>query len=294
MEIPVVSIAMAARNAEPYIAEALDSISGALEDQVSFEVLLADGGSTDKTVEIALSRPAVRLVSRKDLGIYDGMNRAIAAAQGEYVLILNSDDTLFPRVLGRALSELAIRPDYDMASSSAAFGRSVDDIIVRHHKGGLTLEGAFFGVPAINARIFRRSLLQRMGPFRTDIGLGADREYLIRLAQAGTKGLAVPDPIYFYRSHPGSETMANDASGRQRVYSADTIIASLYLQEASAGEETQRHARQLRALCNMKLKVSGMLTLPQPAQISGSRIDLLGGLLAVRKALKWRGRLSGT
>lgn len=61
------------------------------------EYIVVDGASTDGTLEVVqkyASRVNV-LISEKDEGIYDAMNKGLARATGEYVLFLNSGDELY-------------------------------------------------------------------------------------------------------------------------------------------------------------------------------------------------------
>src|SRR5690606_39820105 len=57
------------------------------------EHIIIDGASKDSTLEIVRSFPHVScLISEKDKGIYDAMNKGIATANGDIIGILNSDD----------------------------------------------------------------------------------------------------------------------------------------------------------------------------------------------------------
>jgi glycosyltransferase involved in cell wall biosynthesis len=76
----------------------LDALLG--QNYTSYEYIVVDGGSTDATLELVNSKCAefeargieVTIVSEKDNGIYDGMNKGIRLAKGEIVGIINSDD----------------------------------------------------------------------------------------------------------------------------------------------------------------------------------------------------------
>lgn len=77
------------------------------------EHLIFDGGSTDGTLE-ALKRlaeeiPTLKVVSEPDRGVYDALNKGLAAAQGEYVYFLGADDELIaPEVLSRYVARAAL------------------------------------------------------------------------------------------------------------------------------------------------------------------------------------------
>lgn len=67
-----------------------------------FEYLIKDGGSTDKTLEIAnvllpefeAKGISLRIISQRDTGVYDAMNQAVEASIGEWLLFLNAGDRL--------------------------------------------------------------------------------------------------------------------------------------------------------------------------------------------------------
>jgi glycosyltransferase involved in cell wall biosynthesis len=290
--VTLISFAMAARNAESFIGEALDSVAESLGGTgADFEVVLADGDSGDRTVESALARPFVRLVSTSDAGIYDGMNRAIQAARGEFLLILNSDDQLVAEGVRAALARLYASRKLKIVSGAALEGGSIRDAKTLRHEGALTLAGAAFGVPVINARVFRRSLFDELGLFRTDIDLGADREFMIRLAAHSLRGEAIEQPLYFYRRHTGSQTMANDHAGQARVYRAEAAAAA-YCCTSYDSLEIRKLCAAARAVANLKLRRIGgapVGTKPQPFSPS-FLLDCARGLWLWRR---WRGRTSG-
>jgi glycosyltransferase involved in cell wall biosynthesis len=290
----LVTIAMATRNAERFIGEALASVPLALEGaDADYEIVLADGCSEDKTLEIAARDPKLRLVSRSDSGLYDGMNRAIASATGEFVLILNSDDMLLPLVVPQAVAALGRDPSADFASGGVLSGSSITGTVCRRHRSPLTAEGVLFGVPAINARLFRAPFLRRLGPIRTDIGFGADREYLLRAIRVGGRGMSIDRPLYFYRGHEGSQTMSNDRAGRLRVYRSDLQLARALLEGDVLSSEHAKLVRAFMALAILKLRLSGAhdetVAAPSAHERLGPR-DLARGLWL---RCRWRGVLSG-
>ena len=96
MKISIVTIAF---NAEATIADAVQSVVNQVGDQVSdpfeLEYIVVDGASTDGT--LAAIEPfrdrITTVISEPDLGLYDGMNKGVRAATGDFVGILNADDT---------------------------------------------------------------------------------------------------------------------------------------------------------------------------------------------------------
>ena len=260
-----------------------------MDEGVLVEILVADGGSTDDTLAVAAADPRVRIVSRRDAGIYDGMNQALAAVTGDLVVILNSDDMLLPGAVGEALAAMAHHQSAGWLSAPTLFGPKLEGATLRHHRSILSNEGAMFGIPAINGRIFKRELLGRVGPIRTDLGLAADREFMVRIAGSGLSGLAFEKPFYFYRVHENSHTISGDSAGRRRVYQAEVQLAQTLLADPAIDRDMRRLARASGALARMKLRLARA---PAGASVPAMRAlpDLVRGLWLARR---WRGRLSG-
>lgn len=91
---PLFSIIIPCYNAERTIKKCISSITE--QTFGFFEIILVDGKSSDNTLHIAESFNDSRIViiSEKDNGIYDAMNKGIFIAKGEYIFILGSDDCL--------------------------------------------------------------------------------------------------------------------------------------------------------------------------------------------------------
>lgn len=99
--------------AERYVERTIQSvISQKGLEQV--EYLLVDGASKDRTLEIAQKYAAYfdQIISEKDKGIYDAMNKGISIATGEYLLFLNAGDTFAnENTLEKILEDLGQMPD---------------------------------------------------------------------------------------------------------------------------------------------------------------------------------------
>ena len=89
------------------LAKTLKSVAG--QSVRDFEYIVVDGGSTDGSADF-LTDPGYhigRYVSEKDSGIYNAMNKGVRMASGEYLLFLNSGDTLYDcTVVDNILPEL--------------------------------------------------------------------------------------------------------------------------------------------------------------------------------------------
>ncbi len=92
---PKISIITVVFNAEKLIEKTILSVINQTYKNIEFVII--DGASTDKTLAIAekYNEKISKLISEKDNGIYDAMNKGLRIATGDYVLFLNAGDELF-------------------------------------------------------------------------------------------------------------------------------------------------------------------------------------------------------
>jgi glycosyltransferase involved in cell wall biosynthesis len=92
--MPKVSIIIPSFNSEKVLAAAIESVLN--QSFSDFELLIIDGLSTDNTLNIAKSYVDSRIIiiSEKDKGIYDAMNKGAELASGLWLYFLGSDDIL--------------------------------------------------------------------------------------------------------------------------------------------------------------------------------------------------------
>jgi glycosyltransferase involved in cell wall biosynthesis len=105
---PRVSVILPAYNAAAHLRRAVDSALA--QTMADLEIVIVDDASTDATLEIA-GRIAARdsrvrvLHNERNSGPSVSRNRAIAAARGEWIAILDADDSWFPERLERMLAD---------------------------------------------------------------------------------------------------------------------------------------------------------------------------------------------
>jgi GT2 family glycosyltransferase len=120
MSAPMVSVVVPARNEETCLGACLASL--VRQTDVTFEVIVVDDHSTDRTREIAASFSEVRVIEAGPLVVgWTGKNNAVDAgardARGEWLLFTDADTVHLPGSLARSLAE-AKRHDAVMLSYS--------------------------------------------------------------------------------------------------------------------------------------------------------------------------------
>jgi len=106
---PKISIITSVYNGEKFLESCIQSVINQTYENI--EYIIIDGGSTDGTVDI-IKKHEHRLhywVSEKDSGIYQAWNKGLAAATGEWIAFLGSDDIIWnSQVLENAVDDIAL------------------------------------------------------------------------------------------------------------------------------------------------------------------------------------------
>jgi glycosyltransferase involved in cell wall biosynthesis len=178
---PVISIVTVCFNDVSALGATIKSIE-AQDDLSRAEILIIDGGSTDGSVDMltayAARQPVARVVSERDTGIYNAMNKAIHLARSDYVYFLNAGDTLAEtNTIGRIISDLGastalwavghvFHSDYSRLTTSLPFDRW----------------RFFWGRQGYNHQgvLVRLDFMRALGGFDEEFGYAADLGVLFR------------------------------------------------------------------------------------------------------------------
>lgn len=149
------------------------------------EHIIVDGGSKDTTLAIvaAEGQHVAKLVSEKDNGIYDAMNKGIRLATGDVVAFLNADDFYKDTDVLAQVADVMQAEQLDALYGDVEFFKvGEQDVVVRRYNSGrFTLGRLAWGwMPAHPALFVRRDLFERYGVFRTDYRIAGDFEFIAR------------------------------------------------------------------------------------------------------------------
>jgi glycosyltransferase involved in cell wall biosynthesis len=110
---PPVTVEMAAWNAEGHIRRGIESILAQIYDP--FELVVVDDGSTDSTAAIVngYGDPRIRYVYQEHKNYAAARNRAIREARGQFLLVVDSDDSIAPGYIEAMVAHAEQHPDAD-------------------------------------------------------------------------------------------------------------------------------------------------------------------------------------
>ena len=181
-----VSVITACFNRRDTIADALASVRA--QAGADIEHIVVDGGSTDGTLEvIERHRGSIaKFIPGPDKGVYDALNKGIAAASGDVIAFLHSDDVYAHR---EVISSVVRRMEsLDALYGDVAFVRNeAPDRIVRVYSSRRFSPSriAWGWMPAHPALFIRTDVYRRHGVFKIDYRIAADFEFVARIFSTG-------------------------------------------------------------------------------------------------------------
>jgi glycosyltransferase involved in cell wall biosynthesis len=205
-ESPLVSVLMTSYNRETFIREAIESVLAST--YTNFELIIVDDVSKDSTLAIAreyAARDARIQVYRneRNLGDYPNRNRAAGYARGEFIMYVDSDDTIFPEGIQRCVEAMLSFPEssfgmYWPHPAEKPFMLPAEKTIHQH----------FFEKPLLiigpGGTILRRTFFQQIGAYPEKYGPANDMYFNLKAA-CHSPLVLLPFEFVFYRRHEGQE-----------------------------------------------------------------------------------------
>src|SRR5690606_5467803 len=116
--MPLFSIVIPLYNKEKHIAETLASVLG--QSFADFEVIVVNDGSTDGSLSAvnAFNDPRLFVHTKENGGVSDARNYGIAKAKGDFIALLDADDTWEPTFLQEMKCLMEKYPDCDLYASA--------------------------------------------------------------------------------------------------------------------------------------------------------------------------------
>jgi glycosyltransferase involved in cell wall biosynthesis len=178
-----ISIITATYNSARTVRDTLECIAS--QDYPDIEHIIVDGLSKDESLAIVAEYPHVaKVISEKDRGIYDAMNKGIGLATGEIIGILNSDDFYNNSSVLSKVAKLFEDPEIEAVYGDLQYvsGRDVSKITRTWKAGSFSRNKFLYGwMPPHPSFFVRKRVYEKVGLFNLNLRSAADYELMLRI-----------------------------------------------------------------------------------------------------------------
>jgi GT2 family glycosyltransferase len=222
-DLPLISIATAALNPPlDKLARCIESVES--QGYPRIEHVIADGGSTNGTLDVLAEHERLHWISEPDDGQCDAMNKAIfKQSKGDLIVWLNADDVLYPDSVDHAVTIFREDPKIGWVYGNLDVDRNGHKLVIRPPSEASLEELDFNNVGTIApGTMFARWALERAGPLDDDFRMEMDLDLSLRLLKAGVPSKYTPRSLALLEIYDGTksdEARARDiAAERHRIY----------------------------------------------------------------------------
>lgn len=184
-----------------------------LQDHPNVEYIIADGASTDDTLNIIRKyrHKIDHFVSEKDNGLYYALNKGIALATGDIIGILHADDFYIDDHVLSKIDETFRKTNADAVYADLFYvDKDNTDKIIRKWKSGAYSHGKFLWgwMPPHPTFFVKKEVYRKFGDFNTRLRSAADYELMLRFIHKHKIKLAYL-PEYIVKMRTGGQSNAS-------------------------------------------------------------------------------------
>jgi glycosyltransferase involved in cell wall biosynthesis len=241
--VPFVSILINNYNYGRFLGDAIRSALA--QSYLDREIIVADDGSTDNSLQVAQSfGDQVRLIAKQNGGQASAFNAGFAASNGQIICLLDADDVFLPGKLQRIAEVFRQNPDIGWCFENLK--------LFRDSPAGRFPRDRFFAAGKIDARqsmlagifpsniesassglSFRRELLARILPMPHAKSILLCDDYIKAACYALSPGIALDEELSLQRLHE-TNLYTNTALRDRRMTGQMNLLMGIYLQRQFA------------------------------------------------------------
>ncbi len=203
---PIVTVVMPCYNDGCYIQESVAAVKAQTYPEI--ELIIVDDGSNDSKTLVTLAElqkeSGITVLHADHAGVSSARNTGIAAAKGKYILPLDSDDTIDPTYIDKAVKVLETRDDIGVVYCQAdLFGAQTGRWdLPDYSREAMLLDNIVFVTS-----LFPKALWQDAGGFNTNMKDGMeDYDFWLSVLETGKEIYQIPEVLFHYRIKDISRT----------------------------------------------------------------------------------------
>lgn len=231
------SVVVPVYNVEVYLTDCLKSLL--TQDFADFEVICVNDGSTDHSREI-LSEwerklPQMKVIDRENGGLSAARNTGLAAATGDYVVFVDSDDWVESSMLSRLAEETGGEDMICYACRKSDSGTT--NTLLPERTDGWSyynrhaLEHREVAFVCVWQRCYRREFLIDNNLYFREGILHEDNEFTPRACLYAKSINVIPDVLYNYRVRPGSIMTTRGLRSKESLITIGNELSELFSNE---------------------------------------------------------------
>lgn len=294
-----VSVVIPVYKVEQYISHTMQSLLN--QTTRDFEVILVDDGTPDRSIEVAeailkTSDVAYRILKQSNSGQGIARNTGVAAAQGEWIFFLDSDDVLQPDTLEGMLKLIQQYPNTDIVYSGFQyvyedpFQEGKPETVVETFNTEQMLHGFLVRskVVLVPGTLYRKQFLEENCLKQTGIRWSEDQLFMWNVLSCVKQAVHTDRQYYNYYRHPGSvmnatpvekiveaysvwkETLPKLGNAQTKKYALSRWVLGCIREYAKRSEyaqwadlakkmDAQEHMRKLRSFPSKKVQLLALL-----------------------------------
>ena len=208
MSTPFFTIIVPTYNASATIAACIESVMN--QHFKNFELLIMDGNSTDTTVQIIKSYftqfNSIRLVTEKDKGIYDAMNKGISLSKPSWLYFMGGDDKFYnSNVLQNVFDQIERLPEVEIV-----YGNVWSERFNGIYDGEFNYSKILIQNISHQAIFFRKEIFEKTGDFNLKYTAQADWDHNLKWILSDKIEKRYIDIIIAYYADGGFSSLNGD------------------------------------------------------------------------------------
>ena len=180
MQNKKISIVTVTKNSEVNIEKSINSFLS--QNYVNKELIIIDGLSSDNTLKIIdrYKKNVSKIVSEKDDGIYDALNKGFKFVNGDVVGILHSDDYYYDNNLLTKVMKFFNNNNLSIAHTNVEINYKKFSRKFRSSKNFDSIDFSKGRMPPHPGIFFKKNILELIGSFDTKFNFASDFDFIIR------------------------------------------------------------------------------------------------------------------
>ena len=219
-----ISVITVCYNAERCIENAIKSVLSQTYNNI--EYIIVDGASTDGTLGIIskYKEKIGKIISEKDGGIYDAMNKGVRLATGDIIYFLNSDDRFYDGgVISNVVCEFIQNPNVELIYGKIFPVNIPQDLADRFEKiftrnFGFKIKRDLLKRGMTQQNIFvKKFIFDKTGPLNKDFKTSSDFDWMLRVFNKGIQVHYI-DRYFVYFNYQGMSYQQRDKTILERIF----------------------------------------------------------------------------